>query len=153
MPSFSFNRILPCTPELAFDVAADVEAYPSYLPGWIVADVVGRKGNIYQTDQIVGFGPVRRQFRTVTKLRRPTMIEVDAIDGPFDRFHLDWTFEPQAHRRCQIFLSGTVELRTMYLRGVFEQALVGGMAGVLRAFEDRVVALADAKTIQATDCR
>jgi hypothetical protein len=53
------ERLLPYSPEQLFDLAADVERYPRFLPWWIAARVKTREGNVYYTDQDLAFGPIR----------------------------------------------------------------------------------------------
>ncbi|MHB1828993.1 MAG: SRPBCC family protein, partial [Steroidobacteraceae bacterium] len=59
-----------------FDVAADVEGYPLFLPGWIDARIVRRAGEQCEAVQTIGLGPMRLRFRTQALLRRPERIDI-----------------------------------------------------------------------------
>ena len=50
---------LPYSPEQLFDLAADVERYPEFLPWWVAARVRKREGNVYYTDQIIAIAMIR----------------------------------------------------------------------------------------------
>ena len=89
MPRLAVSRVLPYQPEQLFDIAADVERYPDFLPWWQSARITQRSGDVYHTDQEVGFGPFSQRFTTKTILRRPLEIEVTAIDGPFEDLRAD----------------------------------------------------------------
>ncbi|WP_425482693.1 type II toxin-antitoxin system RatA family toxin [Chelativorans xinjiangense] len=62
MTSYSFERVLPYDSEVLFDIAADVEQYPEFLPSWKAARITRREGNTYWTDQTIGLGPLRARF-------------------------------------------------------------------------------------------
>ena len=45
MPSHEVRRLLAYTPEQLFDLVADVDLYPQFLPWWIEATVRERHGD------------------------------------------------------------------------------------------------------------
>jgi coenzyme Q-binding protein COQ10 len=129
MSRLAVSRVLPYQAEQLFDIAADVEHYPDFLQWWKSARVTRRSGEVYHTDQEVGFGPLSQRFATKTILRRPSEIEVAAIDGPFAAFALTWRFESLP--------DGEIELRALLLRSLFDRATAGTADAILSAFEDR----------------
>jgi coenzyme Q-binding protein COQ10 len=137
MPRLGVTRVLAYRPEQLFDIAADVERYPEFLPWWLSARILRRDGNVYYTDQVVGFGPVRQRFSTKTVLNRPQGITVTAIDGPFDTFQLTWRFTLVQHERCEATLDGRIELRVPVLGVLFDRAIGDAAGSILSAFEDR----------------
>ena len=136
MPHLGVSRVLPFRSEQLFDLVADVERYPQFLPGWISARILRREGDVYDTDQVIGLGPIRQRFRSRTVLRRPDAIEVAALDGPFDAFQLSWRFEPLPPARCRLALAGELALRGP-LRHVLGRLMAGGFEPVLAAFAER----------------
>jgi hypothetical protein len=50
--------------------------HPEFLHWWITARVRKREAEIYYTDQTLGIGPIRVEFKSRTVLRRPERIEV-----------------------------------------------------------------------------
>lgn len=137
MSRLRISSTLPYKPEQLFDIAADVERYPEFLPGWYFAEIVGRDGDVYVTDQIVGFGPVRERFRTRTALRRPEAITVSAIDGPFEIFEINWSFSESTDGLVRTDLDGVVKPRTWLMKRIFGRVLAGQFEAVLAAFEAR----------------
>lgn len=140
MPCLAVSRVLPYLPEELFDVAADVEHYPEFLPWWLAAKIRRRDGNVYYTDQIVGFGPVRQRFSTKTVLNRPqdiTVTDADGPEGPFEAFQMTWRFRLVQQDRCEAALAGRIDLRAPLLRVVFDRAMAGAADSILSAFEDR----------------
>jgi coenzyme Q-binding protein COQ10 len=137
MPRLGVSRVLPYPREQLFDLAADVERYPEFLPWWQSARVRRRDGDIYYTEQVIGFGPIRRRFSTKTVLRRPEAIEVTSADGQFETFQLIWRFALLAEGRTTVALTGELEMRGPLLRDLFGQMAAGSAGSILSAFEER----------------
>lgn len=131
------ERWLPYADRVLFDLAADFEQYPSYLPGWHSAWIERREGERLQAEQTVGFGPVRLRFRTTATLRPPQCIEVVSDDPQFNRFNLTWTFSADGMRGCCVGLSVELELRAHLLQHTIEAIGPGSADSVLGAFAQR----------------
>lgn len=122
---------------MLFDLAADFEQYPCYLPGWRAAWIVSREVERLQAEQTIGVGPMRLQFRTEAALRRPQWIEVTSDDPQFKCFELKWTFQGVGERSCRVGLSVDIELRSVMLRRAVESFGSGSTNVILGAFAKR----------------
>jgi coenzyme Q-binding protein COQ10 len=133
-------RLLPYASAALFDLAADLERYPQYVPGWISARIYSRGAGFCDAEQVVGFGPLSMQFRTTARMHRPERIEITSDDGRFSHFHLLWQFE-QSDRNCCVTLRVELELRSRFLQSWLERTAPGMAGEVLRAFEERACQL------------
>jgi len=120
-----------------FDLVADVESYPQFLPWVIEARVMRRHDSTVWVTMTMGTRLLRRQFATVAKLERPHRIDIVSHDPMFERFEQRWTFMPAAG-------GGTdIEYRTDFrFRSGLLQALIGGSLAerapaMMRAFKER----------------
>lgn len=128
---------LPHRPEQLFDLAADVERYPEFLPCWVAARVRKREGNVYYTDQVVGRAMARQRFRSKTTLFRPGRIDVTSTDGPIRNLHLTWLFDPLPDYGCQVSLAVDLELHAQLIQDLFGRVIVRTVGSVMSAFEAR----------------
>jgi coenzyme Q-binding protein COQ10 len=135
MMNHSVERVLPYGRRLLFDIAADVERYPEFLPSWTAARVTRREGNAYWTEQAIGLGPLRARFGSKTVLSRPARIDVVSTEVPFRSFHLSWTFEPHPDGGTQVRLAAELDLRSSLLERLVEPVLKGVIAQTMAAFE------------------
>ncbi|MEE9545647.1 MAG: SRPBCC family protein, partial [Rhodospirillales bacterium] len=55
MPTHAEKRFLPYTPEQLFDLVAEVEAYPEFLPWCLSIRVRKREENVITADMVIGF--------------------------------------------------------------------------------------------------
>lgn len=131
------ERVLAYTPEQLFDLVADVERYPDFLPWWTSARIGKREEAAYCTDQVVRFWIVRRRFRSRTVLERPNRIEVASTDRLFRRFTIRWAFEPAPGSSCRVRLSVDLALRSRHLQTLADIAFGDAAGQMISAFEDR----------------
>lgn len=95
MPRHNEQRLLPWTPEQLFDLVADVERYPEFLP-WVAAiRVRERSEQELVADLSVGFRALRETFTSRVRLDRPDAIAVEYLSGPLKYLHNDWRFVPE----------------------------------------------------------
>jgi coenzyme Q-binding protein COQ10 len=134
---------LPYTQDQLFDLAADVERYPDFVPWWVAARVWKREGNVYYTDQVIRFAVVRKRFGSKTVLQRPERIDVTSTDGPVRNLHLTWLFDGRPENRCQVSLAVELELRSQLIQDLFTQSMVRAVGAIMAAFEAQAHRLYD----------
>ena len=104
MPSYRTTRRVRHSAENMFDLVADVESYPEFLPLCQSLIVRRRKqaenGNeIIVADMRVGYKAIRETFTSRITLDRPALaILVEYIEGPFRTLENRWTFTPDPVR-------------------------------------------------------
>ena len=100
MPSFQTTHIVPFTAQQMFDLVADVEAYPEFLPLCEALRIRERRTNADGNAQLIadmtcGYKAIRETFTSRVTLRAPKgEILVEYIDGPFSHLRNQWRFEP-----------------------------------------------------------
>ncbi len=86
------SRVLPYTPTQIFDMVADIEKYPDFLPWCTNALIVERKDGEAIADLRIGYGPLHETYTSKVLLERPRKIEVVGIKGPFKFLDNVWEF-------------------------------------------------------------
>jgi coenzyme Q-binding protein COQ10 len=131
------SRLLPFSCEQVFDLAADIERYPEFLPGWISARILKRDANILYVEQVLGVGPVRVQFGSKAVLRRPERIDVTSSEPPFRHYSLTWVIAPGPGVSCSLSVMADLELHSRFLQHVVNRVLPASIEDVIAAFEAR----------------
>ena len=137
MPKHEVQRDLLYSPEQLFDLAADVERYPEFLPGWVAARILHREGNVYYTEQILGVGTFRQRFRSETFLQRPERIIVTSTDRVMQDFEMEWTFESWSDNGCRVTARVRLELRSKVAQALFDRLISRSVGSIMQAFEAR----------------
>ncbi len=100
MPTHAEKRVLPFTPAQLFDLVADVEKYPLFLPWCKAARVRRRQGNVVTADLVIGFRMFRERFGSRVVLNRPDRIDVAYTEGPLRYLNNHWVFEDHPQGCC-----------------------------------------------------
>ena len=137
MPTHAEKRILPHTPEQLFDVVADIERYPEFLPWCIAARARRREGNVIHADMVVGFKMFRERFSTRDVLDRPRRIDVAYFEGPFKYLNNHWVFVPEGEGHCLIDFYIDFEFRSRFFQKMMGVVFNEAVQMMVSAFEKR----------------
>lgn len=127
-----------------FDLVADVEAYPQFVPlceKLVVRRTQERDGQtIMVADMTVAYALFRETFTSKVVLDQANLaIDVEYIDGPFRSLVNNWRFRPLGEKECEVDFKIEWEMRSrafaMVVGAVFERAF--------RRFADAFEARAD----------
>ncbi len=140
MTRHATSRTVRVARSLLFDIVADVERYPEFLPMWKQARVTDRQGSVYGTVQLVGFGPIRENFATRTVLTPPDSILVTSDDPLFKTFLIRWTFGDLGDS-CRVGIELDWKTRRRILQRAIDLLLPETARSMIRAFENRAIAL------------
>ncbi len=115
-----------------FDLVADVERYPEFVPMCESLSVRRRSegGEGTQTviaDMTVAYGPVREVFKSQVTLERDRLaILVEYLDGPFQQLENRWRFKPEGERESTVEFYISYEFRSrtlgLLMGAVFDKA-------------------------------
>jgi coenzyme Q-binding protein COQ10 len=99
MPQFSTHRRVRHSADDMFDLVADIERYPEFVPLCRAMRVIRRTHlpdrEIVVAEMQVAYKLIREQFTSrATLIRHEHTILVDYLDGPFQRMENRWTFRP-----------------------------------------------------------
>jgi coenzyme Q-binding protein COQ10 len=121
MPKFNSRRRANHSAEQMFNLVADVERYPEFVPLCrslkIRQRTPGPDGTeIVVADMTVSFKLVREAFTSRVTLDRPNLkILVEYLQGPFSNLENRWTFEPKSDNACEVGFYLTYEFKSRML--------------------------------------
>lgn len=141
MPSHRQSRLIAQPAERLFDIVADVERYPDFLPLVRQAKIIQRQENSYQTEQTLMLGLMVQRFRSQTTLERPHRIHVVSNDPPFRRFVVDWTFTTVDATHCRVDFALNCEASSLMLIPFVQMVIVPLAATMVAAFEARALTI------------
>lgn len=132
MPQFSTTRRVQHSAADMFELVADVERYPQFVPlcqslavRRRCSDEAGRE--VIVADMTVAYKFIRETFTSRVTLDRPNQtILVEYLEGPFRRMNNRWSFRPASETSCEVefFLAYEFRSRTlgMLMGSVFDAA-------------------------------
>ncbi len=124
---------VPYSASQMYDLVADVERYPEFLP-WcaglrvVKKDITNGHGAL-TADMLVAYKVFREKFRSHVNLNKSDYrIEVEYADGPFRHLQNLWRFEDQAQSGSIIDFEIHFEFKNVFLQTaakvVFEKAFL-----------------------------
>ncbi|HEX3500252.1 MAG TPA: type II toxin-antitoxin system RatA family toxin [Stellaceae bacterium] len=136
MPTHAEQRILPYTAEQLFDLVADVERYPEFLPWCVGARIRERRADLVVADLLIGFRMFRERFTSKVTLARPGRIDVAYSEGPFRYLDNHWIFEP-VEGGCRIDFFVDFEFHSAILQKLIGVLFNEAVRRMVAAFETR----------------
>lgn len=144
MPQFETSRPVPHSPEQMFDLVADIERYPEFLPLCEALAVRSRKERdgkvLLVADMTIGYKAIRETFTTQVLLNRAAFsIDVKYIDGPFRYLDNRWRFEAAEGGGCLVHFFIDYEFRNRLLGSIMGAMFERAFRMFAEAFEARAV--------------
>jgi coenzyme Q-binding protein COQ10 len=126
MPTHAERQVVPYTCEQLFDLVADVDKYPQFLPWCVASRIRSRTECQLVADLTIGFGPFRESFTSRVTLDRPNRVTVKYENGPFRYLNNQWDFAPRG-RGAEVAFFVDFEFRSRILQAaigvVFNEAV------------------------------
>ncbi|MEQ3626903.1 MAG: type II toxin-antitoxin system RatA family toxin [Celeribacter sp.] len=141
MPKHSETRTLPYTARQMFDLVADVNSYPEFLP-WCAAARVREttdrgETQVMDADLVISFKVFRERFASrVTLWTDGSRIDTAYLDGPFRYMESTWGFK-DIEGGCEVSFNVDFEFRNALLQGAAGLFFNEAMQRIVRAFERR----------------
>jgi coenzyme Q-binding protein COQ10 len=132
MPQFSTKRRVRHAAQNMFDLVADVEKYPEFVPLCEAMRVrsntdKGEGVSVLVAEMTVAYKLIRQTFTSRVTLDRPKLaILVEYLNGPFSRMQNRWAFVPTGEQSCQVEFFIDYEFRSrafaMLMGAMFDTA-------------------------------
>jgi ribosome-associated toxin RatA of RatAB toxin-antitoxin module len=104
MHRVSRSAIVPHTPAVMYELVADVEAYPEFLPWCEGSEVRSRNDQELVASLSLGLAGLNSQFTTCNALDRPHAMGMRLVDGPFSQLEGNWQFDALGEGGCKVSL-------------------------------------------------
>lgn len=143
MPSFRTTRRVSHAASDMFDLVADVERYPQFVP--LCERLVVRRREpggegceVLVVDMTVAYKLIRETFASRVTLDKPNLeILVEYLDGPFRLLENRWTFLPTGARTCEVGFDIRYEFRSRMLGMLMSTVFDAAFRRFAEAFEQR----------------
>lgn len=148
MPHHQDNRDLPFSARQMYDLVADIESYPQFLPWNSAARIRSRQirsdgAEEIAADLVVSFKVFRERFgsRVILWPAEPESgklkIDTEYLDGPFRHMQSGWTFADLPDGGCRVEFFVDFEFRNAILQRLIGVVFHEAMSRIVKAFETR----------------
>ena len=142
MPQLSTTRRVRHAAADMFDLVADVERYPEFVPlcrSLAVRSRTRESGKeVIVADMTVAYKFIRETFTSRVTLDRANLeILVEYLEGPFQRLNNRWTFRAAGEHACDVDFFITYEFRSRALGTLMGSVFDAAFRRFASAFERR----------------
>jgi len=143
MPRFSSKRRVDHSAREMFDLVADVERYPEFVPLCQSLKIRQRTQQpdgteVVVADMTVSFKLVKESFTSKVTLDRSNLtILVEYLRGPFRHLENRWSFEPKSEKACDVGFFLEYEFKSRMLAMLMGTMFDAAFARFSAAFEKR----------------
>ena len=143
MPHFSTKRRVRHAATEMFDLVADVERYPEFVPLCRALKVRRRQSGpdgteVLVADMTAAYKLISEKFTSRVTLDRPNLqILVEYLDGPFSRLENRWTFRTAGERGCDVEFFISYEFKSRILAVLMGSMFDLAFRRFAAAFEQR----------------
>ncbi|MEM7253239.1 MAG: type II toxin-antitoxin system RatA family toxin [Pseudomonadota bacterium] len=123
-------------PQIMFDMVADIESYPRFVPWCQEATIKARLENAVEASLRIAKGPLNLGFTTRNTMTPQERIDIDLVEGPFRHFRGVWSFEPLA-KGSLVTLKLEFDFASRLLGRVLSPVLEEVAGAMVRAFSTR----------------
>ena len=143
MPRFSSMRAVRHSAADMYELVADVERYPEFVPLCrelkVRRRVVQAEGvEVLTADMTVAYKVIHETFTSKVTLDRPRLrILVEYLSGPFRQLENQWIFRPISERTSEIEFFISYEFRSRILDALMGAVFDAAFRKFAEAFERR----------------
>ena len=120
-----------------FDLVADVERYPEFLPWCAATRIKSRDGDAFEADLLASFGAFRERFTSRVKLDRNLQtITIDYLDGPFEHLNNRWRFVPR-ETGCVVEFDIDFTFKSKTLQALISGVFTRAVEKMTASFDER----------------
>jgi coenzyme Q-binding protein COQ10 len=145
MPKHFEERISAYSSIQLFNLVADIEKYPEFLPWCSAAKILSKDNNLLIAKLLIGYKGISESYTSKVILTPPRnvdeigAIEVEMTEGPFSHLKNNWQFVPETHhhRNCNIKFSIDFAFKSKFLENIIGSFFEKAFLKMVSAFEER----------------
>lgn len=146
MPKHHEIRHLPYSPREIYDMVADIEAYPEFLPWCSAARILQRSDHMVIADLVIRFKAFHDKYTSKVTLTSPEpgqegRIDVMMVQGPFNHLTNLWVFREHPEGGTELEFSIDFSFKSVLLEKMIGSFFTLAFTKMSKAFEERAHAL------------
>ena len=137
MATVSRSALVMHSVEQMYDMVADVESYPEFLPWCQGAQILAREDDMVEASLSLARGGLGYEFSTRNRLTPNLSIDMQLLKGPFSYLNGTWSFRTLGDDGCRVSLDLEFELSNPLLQATIGAVFGQAMNKMVEAFCQR----------------
>ena len=121
-----------------FKVLSDVEQYHTFIPYCIESKIIEEQNEYLLVTLNIEFFGIQTSFTTKNVVKNNKSIEIDLIEGPFEKFESNWRLEEVDQQTTSLSFEMSYQMRNKILEMAFKKNLKTVSESIVKAFKSRL---------------
>jgi len=104
MHHISKSALVPFSPQQMYELVNNINDYPQFLNWCEGASILNESDDQITASVQINKGGLKKTFTTVNTLKPFQLIEMQLLEGPFEKLSGEWRFEPLGENAAKVFL-------------------------------------------------
>lgn len=104
MPSISRSALVMYSVDQMFQLINDVLAYPLFLPDCSNSKIIAEDDHSVTAALLVSKAGLKKWFTTKNTLISNEQVQLELVDGPFNKLYGRWLLTPLSEEACKVSL-------------------------------------------------
>ena len=137
MPTHAEEKHSPFTAQQMYNLVADVEKYPEFLPWCMATRIKSHEDNVMIADMVIGFKLIREKYTSEITLIPNKQVNINYKNGPFKYLNSHWKFIEDENGGCLIDFFIDFEFKSALLQKLMGAVFNEAVHLMMSAFEKR----------------
>lgn len=137
MPTHAEVKVVPYTAEQMYNLVADIEKYPEFLPWCVASRIRENKEDLVIADLVIGYKIFKESFTSQVRLHPISRIDVNYEQGPFRYLNNHWKFKDLENGCCELDFYVDFAFNNHFLQSAIELFFNEAVRVMIKSFETR----------------
>tara|TARA_Y100001960_G_scaffold105215_1_gene113264 strand:+ start:44 stop:463 length:420 start_codon:yes stop_codon:yes gene_type:complete len=121
-----------------FKTLSDVEEYKTFIPYCIDSKIIEEQSDYSLVTLNIEFFGIQTSFTTKNVIKKNESIEMDLIEGPFEKFKSSWRLQEVDQQTTNLSFVMNYQMRNKILEMAFKNNLKSVSDAIVRAFKSKL---------------
>ena len=138
MGTFKRSFLIRKPVDQVFKTLSDVEEYKTFIPYCIDSKIIEEQSDYSLVTLNIEFFGIQTSFTTKNVVKKNESIEMDLIEGPFEKFKSSWRLQKVDQQTTNLSFEMSYQMRNKILEIAFKNNLKSVSESIVRAFKSKL---------------
>ena len=135
MGAFKRSFLIRKPVDQVFKTLSDVNEYKTFIPYCIDSKIIEEQSDYSLVTLKIEFFGIQTSFTTKNVIKKNESIEMDLIEGPFEKFKSSWRLQEVDQQTTNLSFVMNYQMRNKILEMAFKNNLKSVSEAIVRAFK------------------
>ena len=138
MGAFKRSFLIRKPVDQVFKTLSDVNEYKTFIPYCIDSKIIEEQSDYSLVTLNIEFFGIQTSFTTKNVIKKNESIEMDLIEGPFEKFKSSWRLQEVDQQTTNLSFVMNYQMRNKILEMAFKNNLKSVSEAIVRAFKSKL---------------